>query len=251
MTLRTHLDGAVFAEHLPGRSPTILALHGWGRDRSDLLDALSGREVVAPDLPGFGASPPPPEPWGAAHYAGLVALFVEQAEIGPVVVVGHSFGGRVAAHLAADHPDLVDGVVFVGVPLLRAPTGSKPARSYRLVRRLRRMRLVPESMLDSMRQRHGSADYRAATGVMRNVLVTVVNEDYRDELSRITCPVGFCWGATDTAARPAIATAASALVSRSVVVDVVDDAGHDVHRSHPNRLAAVIDAVTDAAGATP
>jgi pimeloyl-ACP methyl ester carboxylesterase len=251
MTLRTHLDGAVFAEHLPGRSPTILALHGWGRDRSDLLDALSGREVVAPDLPGFGVSPPPPEPWGAARYADLVSQFVEQAELGPVIVVGHSFGGRVAAHLAADHPDLVSGVVFVGAPLLRTTPTTKPARSYRLVRQLRRMQLVSESMLDSMRQRHGSADYRAATGVMRDVLVTVVNEDYSDELSRITCPVGFCWGATDTAVRPDIATGASALVSRSVVVDVVDGAGHDVHRSHPDRLVAVIDAVTGAVEVAP
>ena len=247
MTLRTHLDGAVFAEHLPGRAPTVLALHGWGRDRSDLLDALREREVISLDLPGFGASPPPDHPCGARAYATQVAEVLRAGGIGPVLVVGHSFGGRVAAHLAADHPDLVSGVVFVGVPLLRtAPSGNAPL-PYRVVRRAHRMHLVPDRVLDTMRRRHGSADYRAATGVMRDVLVTVVNEDYRSELDRITCPVGFCWGATDTAARPQVATEASRLVGTSVVVDIVDGAGHDVHREAPARLNTVIDAVAEAA----
>lgn len=247
MTLRTHLDGAIFAEHVSGRAPTILALHGWGRSRGDLLDALDGRDVVAPDLPGFGASPPPTEPWGAGRYADQVADLIRVAELGPLLVVGHSFGGRVAAHLAADHPALVSGVVFAGAPLLRVATsGSSAPLPYRVVRRLRRMRLIPESTLDAMRQRYGSADYRAASGVMRDVLVTVVNEDYTDQLGRISCPVGFCWGANDTAAPADTARRAAAIVANCVAVDIVDGVGHDVHRSAPDRLRTMIDAVHEA-----
>ncbi|MGY6500723.1 MAG: alpha/beta fold hydrolase [Acidimicrobiales bacterium] len=243
MTLRTHLDGALFAEHQSGDGPVILALHGWGRDRSDLLGALAGRHVISVDLPGFGSSPAPPRAWGAADYAALVADLVEEIGHGPVVVVGHSFGGRVAAHLAADHPTTVRGGVFAGVPLWRtAAPGRSPLR-YRVVRRAHRMRLVPDSVLESMRHRYGSADYRAADGVMRDVLVTVVNEDYRPQLARIPVPVGFCWGADDTAASAALASAAAEIVQHSVVVDIVDGVGHDVHRHAPDRLAAVVDAV--------
>jgi pimeloyl-ACP methyl ester carboxylesterase len=250
MTLRTHLDGAIFAEHVSGRAPTILALHGWGRDRRDLLAALDGREVVSLDLPGFGASPSPDQPWGAARYAAEVARLLRQAGIGPVLVVGHSFGGRVAAHLAADHPDLVSGVVFAGTPLLRSTSATVAPLAYRTVRRLRRMRLVPESVLDTMRRRYGSADYRAATGTMRDVLVTVVNEDYRDQLARIAGPVGFCWGADDTAARPEIARQAAELVPRCAALDIVDGVGHDVHRDAAHRLAAVIDQVAASSDAS-
>ncbi|MFP4513215.1 MAG: alpha/beta fold hydrolase [Acidimicrobiales bacterium] len=248
MTLRTHLGGSLFAEHLAGRPPRLLAMHGWGRNRSDLVGALEGRDVVSLDLPGFGASPAPPEPWGAARYADLVAEMLRAQDTGPVLVVGHSFGGRVAVHLAADHPELVSGVVLVGTPLWRSAAPSKGPLAYRAVRRLRRMRLIPEPVLDSMRRRYGSADYRAASGVMRDVLVTVVNEDYREQLAAISCPVGFCWGAEDTAAPASLATEAAGIVADCVTLDIVDGAGHDVHRSHPDRLAAVIDEVAAATG---
>jgi pimeloyl-ACP methyl ester carboxylesterase len=243
MTLRTHLDGRIFAEHLTGQSPAVLALHGWQRDRSDLLPALRGREVIALDLPGFGASPEPPGAWGAAGYAGAVAEAVKGMDRGPLVVVGHSFGGRVAIHLAADHPDLVSGLVLAGVPLWRVTTSHRPPLAYQMVRTARRFHLVPEATLDTMRRRYGSADYRAVTGVMRDVLVRVVNEDYRPQLGRIRCPVGFCWGAEDTAASPDLARQAADLVARPVALDIVEGVNHDVHRGAPDRLGDVLDLV--------
>jgi pimeloyl-ACP methyl ester carboxylesterase len=246
MALRTHLDGAVFAEHLAGRAPRILALHGWGRDRHDLLPALAGREVVAVDLPGFGSSPEPPEAWGSAEYADAVAELAAELGDPPSLVVGHSFGGRVGAHLAARHPELVSGIVFTGVPLLRTAPGGRSPLAYRAVRTARRLHLVSEARLEQARQRYGSADYRAAEGRMRDVFVRVVNEDYREQLRAIAAPVGFCWGADDTAAPADIARQAAPLVSNLVTVDIVDGVGHDVHRDAPDRLAAVIDAVVAA-----
>ncbi len=246
MTLRTHNDGTIFAEHIEGRSPQVLALHGWGRDRSDLLGALGGHGAISLDLPGFGASPPPPEVWGARDYADDVARLVEEYADAPVVVVGHSFGGRVAASLAADHGELVSGVVFMGAPLLRLAARSKPPLPYRLLRAMSRIGLAPESVLDRARSRYGSADYKAASGLMRDVLVKVVNEDYRDELSRLRCPVGFVWGETDRDAPPAIARQAAEIVAEPVLVDVLAGVGHDVHRSAPEAVASAIDAVAAA-----
>ena len=54
--------------------------------------------------------------------------------------------------------------------------------------------------MEALRRRRGSDDYRNATGVMRDVLVIAVNEDYEDLLPRITCPVELVWGDDDTAA---------------------------------------------------
>lgn len=94
----------------------ILAIHGvdgssavWSRAAEE-LDGV--RSVLAVDLRGRGASTLS-GPFGvAAHVDDLVAL-LENAAIGPVTVVGHSFGGHVAARLGADRPDLVSSLVLV------------------------------------------------------------------------------------------------------------------------------------------
>lgn len=248
MTLRTHLDGTVFTEELDGRPPAVLALHGWGRDRSDLLASLDGRSVVSVDLPGFGASPPPAERCGAREYAELVQRLIDELGGGPFVVVGHSFGGRVATCLAAAHPASVAGLVLMGTPLARRTPSTKSASplGYRLVRTARRFGLIPESRLEAARQKHGSADYRAAQGVMRDVLVTVVNEDYRDELARVACPVALLWGHDDTAAPLHNVEAARELLASIVFDEVLPGVGHDVHRAAPDAVGRAVDAVVEA-----
>lgn len=64
--------------------------------------------MVAPDLLGHGRSPWR-APWTIdANVAALAEVLTE-----PVVVVGHSFGGAIALHLAATRPELVKGLVLL------------------------------------------------------------------------------------------------------------------------------------------
>jgi len=188
----------------------VLALHGWARTHRD-FDAVVAPPEAAPlpalalDLPGFGASPPPPEAWGAADYGHAVAAVLDEME-GPIVLLGHSFGGRVAVHLANQRPEWIRALVLTGVPLLPVAAGrSRVAPAYRVVRRLHRMGIVSETKMEAARQRHGSADYRAAQGIMRQVLVRSVNESYGEQLDGLRGPVHFVWGAEDTAAPPEMA----------------------------------------------
>ena len=243
MTLRSYLDGAIFAERRDGDPPVLLAMHGWGRDRRDMLRLVGDRTALVPDMPGFGSSPPPPEAWGSPEYAEAVAAMLDADGEAPYVVVGHSFGGRVAAVLAAERPDLVAGVVFLGVPLLRLAADTKPALAYRSVRALHRWKILPDATMEHFRQRYGSADYRAAQGVIRAVLVRVVAEDYREYLARIEAPVAFCWGERDTAAPVEVAQQAAAMVKHVVDLDVVAGAGHDVMFDAPDRALAAVDKV--------
>jgi pimeloyl-ACP methyl ester carboxylesterase len=94
--------------------------------------------------------------------------------------------------------------------------------------------------MEALRLRYGSADYLAAQGVMRQVLVRAVNESYEDQLARLTCPVALVWGEHDTAAPLAVARTAAGLVDRCTL-DVADGAGHDVHLDRPELLAARVD----------
>ncbi len=216
----------------------MLALHGWGRDRTDFAAVLDGIDAIAIDLPGFGASPPPPHAWGAREYAAAVAPVLDSFT-DPPVVLGHSFGGRVAVCLAADHP--VKGLVLAGVPLLRRAPAVRPAPAYRVLRWTHRFGLVGDERLERARRRHGSADYRAASGVMRGVLVRAVGETYEGELAALRAPVRFVWGRDDTAAGAWIVEEARKLLTVASTAHIEPGVGHDIHLVRPDLIRAAVE----------
>lgn len=230
----------------------MVALHGWGRDHRDFRNALSGYPHLLVDLPGFGVSPPPAGAWGAADYASCIAAVLdERGPAEPAVVLGHSFGGRVAVCLAASRPELVQAMVLCGVPLLRAPGAAKPPLFYRLGRKAHRMGVLSDHRFEAMRRARGSGDYNAATGVMRKVLVRVVNESYDAQLAAVGCPVALLWGSADRAVPPGMIEKARRLLTAPVTAEIVDGAGHDVHLQAPDRLRAMVENVLDVPGRVP
>lgn len=239
MALRSFLDGALFAEVYGSGKPEVLALHGWGRRGKDFSVALEGLSGIAPDLPGFGASPVPGEVIGSDAYADIVAQILDSFDR-PPVLVGHSFGGRVAVCLAARHPDRVGPIVLTGVPLIRLETGRRPPMMYRLARWLHTVGAMSDDRLEQMKKNRGSADYRAASGTMRDILVKVVNESYEGQLSRVRSPVRMLWGADDREVPVSVAEAASALLG-DVELEVLPGVGHMVPTQAPEALRRAIE----------
>lgn len=245
--LKAFAAGRLFGETSGDGPLSVLALHGWRRTHADfasvLAPGLAGPagpvSSLALDLPGFGASPEPPAAWGSPEYAAALEPVLE-AMSGPVVVLGHSFGGRVAVHLAARRPDAVRALVLTGAPLVRLGPPPRPALAYRLVRRLAAAHLVPPAWLEAARERHGSEDYRAARGVMREVLVRTLGERYEEPLGRLSCPVELIVGAGDGAAPPAVAEAAAALVSSVASCQVLEGVGHLTPLEAPGALRAAV-----------
>jgi pimeloyl-ACP methyl ester carboxylesterase len=271
--LKAFDGGRLFgASYGADRAPWVLALHGWARSHQDWRAVLGARDAgtvpqgsssaprptrvgdgtvdestglgamaaVALDLPGFGATPPPPEAWGSAEYAAALVPVLAELQV-PAVVVGHSFGGRVAVHLAAAQPGLVKALVLTGVPLVRQAAGShRPPLRYRVGRALHGRGLVGEARMETLRQRYGSADYRAATGVMRQVLVRTVNETYDDQLRALRCPVELVWGDDDAEVPLSVAETATGLLARPNLT-VCRGAGHLVPLTAPDGLRLAIE----------
>lgn len=236
--MTSYAGGTVFAERVGTGTPRVVALHGWRRDRHDLVPAIEGLAAVSVDLPGFGASPEPPAAWGAADYAEVIVDVV--TELGaPVVLLGHSFGGRVAVALAAARPELVSGLVLTGVPLLRTSAAARPPLAFRLTRALHKRGLVPDDRMEKLRRSRGSADYQAASGVMRDVLVRVVNESYEAELTSLRCVTQLVWGELDTAAPLDMARSACALVG-DATLQVLPGIDHFVPSRAPGALNAAL-----------
>jgi pimeloyl-ACP methyl ester carboxylesterase len=240
MALSTFAGGRLWGARYGTGGPWVLALHGWGRDHHDFDQVLDGLDAVALDLPGFGAAPEPPGPWSTLEYAEWVAPVLDELASGPVVVVGHSMGGRVAVQLAraaegaTGRQGRIGALVLTGAPLAPSPgeRRSRPSLAYRAGRALHRARLVSDERMEQLRRKHGSSDYRNASPTMRGVLVKAVNETasaaYIPPLrawAGAGNPVELVWGEDDKVA-PLAGVRERLEGVASVQVTVVPGAGH-------------------------
>jgi pimeloyl-ACP methyl ester carboxylesterase len=223
-------------------APELVWAHGWGHSHASLLPLAEAMQPRADsrlvDLPGFGASPLPPGPWGTEDYADAMAEWLTSLPPCKRIWVGHSFGCRVGVQLAARHPEAVSALVLIAAAGL-PPQRSLATRLRRLPRRLafRAMRAVtPEGPArDQLRERFGSSDYRNA-GEMRPVLVKAVNEDLSEPARRIRIPVVLIHGDGDTESPPEIAERFHALIPGSRLhllrgfdhLSIISDGRHQV-----------------------
>ncbi len=207
------INGTRIAFRRGGSGPRrVLLLHGWGCSMAlmaPVKEALAGSmEVLSLDFPGFGESSRPPEPWGVPEYAGAIYALCEEELFFPCAVIAHSFGGRVALYLGAEHPGLFTKMVITGGAGLRATQteeGRKRAAAFKrqkaLAEKLGRFRpfsSIASNLQDKLRQKYGSADYNALDEEMCKTFVKVINLDLSDKLPLQRQPTLLIWGDRDT-----------------------------------------------------
>ena len=104
----------------PNNGPVLLLIHGQAVDwksYAKVLPKLSKQyHVFAVDCYGHGNSARVPEKYSTVAMGTDISIFIEKVIGEPVVVSGHSSGGLLAAWLAANKPDLVQGVVLEDPP---------------------------------------------------------------------------------------------------------------------------------------
>lgn len=194
-----------------GEGELIVLLHGWGSNIklfANLIDLLSKKyKVVAMDMPGFGESQEPPSAWCVDDYADFVIEFLKAYNTDKVMLLGHSFGGRVIIKLNSREnlPFEISKVILVDSAGILPPKSNKKSfrtRWYKFCRTILStgimQKIAPEA-LEKLRVKYGSADYVAASPLMRQVLVKTVNEDLEPLLPNIKCPTLLVWGVNDTA----------------------------------------------------
>lgn len=226
----------------------VVVLHGWGCRASTMhlpAEAAAGEAttVYNLDLPGFGDSPEPAEVWDVYAYADLVEAFCKALGLERPVLIGHSFGGRIAIILASRMP--------VAKVILIDSAGVKPRRplkyylkvySFKAAKRLAPFimgRRRAEAMTERMRARSGSSDYAAASPRMRAIMSKVVNQDLRALMPRIKAPTLLIWGERDTATPLSDARQMEKLIPDAGLVSY-PEAGHYSFLDRPAQTRAVI-----------
>ncbi len=128
------------------RSP-VLCLHGWPQSSymwRHLLPALAsaGHRALAPDLPGFGDSPPDP-PGTFERHVEAVERFRRQVGLERVVLAVHDTGGLIGLRWACDHPDAVCGLIV-------SNTGFFPDIEWAEIAKTMRTPIQGEALVDSL-----------------------------------------------------------------------------------------------------
>ncbi len=233
----------------PGTGTPVVVMHGWGCNRRTVASICAiaramGRPVLSVDFPGFGESPEPASVWGTDDYSRAMEALLDHLNIGAdAVLLGHSFGGRVAITIASHRR--------VGKVVLVDAAGVKPRRSmkyylkvYTFKARKHLLRLLlgrkrAEARLDRLRAKAGSSDYAGASPQMRRILSRVVNEDLTHLMPQIKAPTLMIWGEADTATPLHDAQVMEKLIPGSGLVSF-PGAGHYSFLDRPGQFAAVL-----------
>ena len=197
------IHGVKTAFRKSGSGRPVVLLHGWGQNMM-MMSAIENHlssffTVYNLDFPGFGESETPKTPWGVYDYEAFLEDFCRLNNIENPILIGHSFGCRIAICYAKDHP--VYKMCLTGAAGIRPkPTLSQKVKTG-LFSAGKKVLLAAhqEEMLKKLQQHGGSSDYRALTGVMRESFVEIVNEDLTPYLPMIKCPVLLVWGENDEA----------------------------------------------------
>jgi pimeloyl-ACP methyl ester carboxylesterase len=233
-----------------GEGPPVVFVHGLGGCWQNWLENLPAvaerRRALALDLPGFGLSALPAGDITITTYARTVEGLCQALDLGPVVLVGNSMGGFVAADVALHFPQRVERLVLVAAAgitvtdLRREPArtvmrlgGVVAAVGARRIHQLL-MRPVTRQLAYGWVVRHPTrlapdllweqAQGMGAPGYVL-ALDAVGSYDFRDRLPEIACPTLVVQGTDDLLVPVRDAYEFEGLIPRSQTL-IMQDTGH-------------------------
>ena len=232
-----------------GQGQDVLLLHGWGGSIETMIPIVNSLKnsfkVTAVDLPGFGESSTPDEVIDSYGYAEIIKEFIDSTGLEKIILFGHSHGGRISIILSSIYGDLFDKVVLIdsaGIIPKRTANYYIKVYTFKLLKKIY-LAFTPKNkrqeVLERFYRKHGSADYRDADGIMRKIMVKVVNDNLRHHLKDIKAPVLLIWGEKDDATPLYMARIMEKEIPDAGLV-IVEGAGHYSYVDDFNTFKVVI-----------
>lgn len=231
----------------PETGQPVVLMHGWGCDHTTVASIANtlvkgGLRVYNLDLPGHGKSDEPDDVWGVERFTECIEEFIERLGLKNPILIGHSFGGRIAILLSSRHPE-VEKIILVdaaGIKPKRKPKYYIKVYSYKAVKHLAKLLgSAGDKLLDRWRSKTGSADYRNSSPRMRAVMSRCVNEDLKHVMPSIKASTLLIWGANDTATPLSDAKTMEKLIPDAGLVSF-EGCGHYSFLDNPGQFRAVI-----------
>jgi 2-hydroxy-6-oxonona-2,4-dienedioate hydrolase len=220
----------------PGDGRPVVLVHGLvvsSRYHVPLGDQLARRRpVLAPDLPGFGASERPrghPDTWALGT---VLARWLDGAGVAPVALVANSYGCQIATHPALARPDLVDRLVLLGPTM--DPRGRRVGEQLR--RWARESRTQTSALQRILFRDYAQAGPRRSLATFRHALADRIE----DRLPHLHVPTLVVRGTRDPIVPQRWAQEATGLLPDGQLA-VLPGATHAVNHEQPAQTARVLE----------
>jgi pimeloyl-ACP methyl ester carboxylesterase len=184
---------------ITGNGPQLVMLHGWGVNANSFSEIVKNikekYQVITIDLLGFGMSDEPHKPLTLDEYTESIYLLLCELKIDVPIILGHSFGGRIAIKYARIHP--VTSIILVDSAGIKHRSIKIKYRiiSYKIKKHI--YRIFKPKQLKDLTNKAGSSDYRNATDIMKKTMSNVINIDLRNDIKKLKCKALILWGFKD------------------------------------------------------
>lgn len=231
--------------------PSIVILHGWGLSASRFAPlakvfAKKGYRVVVPDFPGFGKSKMPARPYSLSDYSAFVHSYLGKKKLSRMILLGHSFGGRVALKYCDMYGNDLAGLVLTGTPGV-TPVPRKRLFLFIVLAKLGKLffsiwplTLVQQKIRLWYYYLVGAREFYRAEGVMRETFKKIVKEDLMQYMKRIDVPTLLVWGALDAITPVWIGERMHKEIKRSKLV-IIPNRDHGVPFRDPGLFVSYVE----------
>jgi 2-hydroxy-6-oxonona-2,4-dienedioate hydrolase len=252
-----------------GEGPPMVLLHGVGTSAGEwswvLPELARSHRVYALDLPGYDGSFEPPD-YAPAFTASFIGSFLDAVGVESAVVVGNSFGGLVALHLALSEPARVSALILsdsagldrtvnpalatlsfprmgqMATALAKTPPGAAQRALSRALLFFARPWQIPLKWVKDQYKLAQLPNFTEATlATLRSTVGPAgQREVLLDKLPRLQMPTLIVWGIEDRVIPYGQAQDALARLQKGSL-ELISNCGHLPHVEQPKRFVSILD----------
>lgn len=210
---------------------TIILLHGWNQDKRvwfQIENKLSKDfNVFSLDWPGFGNENKPKADWGIPEYSVWLENQIENMHLNNIILIGHSFGGRVVAYTASKNPSWLKAIILSGTPCIYEPNKLVKTRVF-LIKIFGK--IVPQKIKNLFLSKE---DLDAREKGMKVIRYKAITFDQKEFLPKISIPTLIINGKKDIENPIKIVKGMHSLIPNSKLI-ILENLGHNIFIENEN-----------------
>ncbi len=229
----------------------ILILHGWNLRAARFQPLISefekrGYQVLCPDLPGFGTTKLPIQPYSLSDYVSFVLKLLKKQKINKVILIGHSFGGRIGIKFASEYPQQIEYLILTGAPGINPVPKGKIllflylAKIGKIIMSLPILSMMTTVMRKILYKAAGATDFYHTNEKMRETFKNVIKEDLTFCMKMIKSRTLLLWGENDGIVPLSVARKMKELI-RNSKLEILPDSRHGAPWTDPELFTSMVE----------